>query len=83
MFQIKIDDNTNLTLIWPHRHFQQNLKVLFCQKYRCDEALKMCYLCAVIGFVCGSSTCTWSPEKCVSGILSTNLFVVAVPVENK
>ena len=34
MFQIKIDDNTNLILIWPHRHFQQNLKVLFCQKYR-------------------------------------------------
>ena len=28
MFQIKIDDNTILILIWPHRHFQQNMKVL-------------------------------------------------------
>ena len=43
MFQVKIgcelklaadDDNANLILIWPHRHFQQNEKVPFCQKYR-------------------------------------------------
>ena len=33
MFQIKIDDNSNLILIWPHHHFQQNMKELFCQKY--------------------------------------------------
>ena len=33
MFQIKIDDNSNLILIWPHHHFQQNVKELFCQKY--------------------------------------------------
>ena len=35
MFQIKIDDNTNLILIWPNPNFQQNVKVPFCQKYRC------------------------------------------------
>ena len=35
MFQIKIDYNTNLILIWPHRHFQKNVKVPFCQKYQC------------------------------------------------
>ena len=40
------------------------------------KALKMRYRYAVIGFACGSSTGTWSPEKCVIGILSTNLFVV-------
>ena len=28
VFQIKIDDNSNLILIWPHRHFQQNVKVV-------------------------------------------------------
>ena len=75
MFQIKIYHNTNLTLIWPHCHFQQNVKVPFCQKYW-RQAVKMCYCYAVIGFVCGSSTGTWSPEKCVIGILSTNLYVV-------
>ena len=35
MFQIKIDDNSSLILTWPHRHFQQNVKALFCQKYQC------------------------------------------------
>ena len=40
------------------------------------EALKMHYRYAVIGFVCGSSTSIWSPEKCVIGTLSTKLFVV-------
>ena len=35
MFQVKIDDNVNLVLISPHRHFQQNVKVPFCQKYWC------------------------------------------------
>ena len=34
MFQVKIDDNANLILIWPHRHFHQNVKVPFCQKCR-------------------------------------------------
>ena len=29
------DDNANLILIWPHCYFQQNVKVLFCQKYGC------------------------------------------------
>ena len=82
MFQIRIDDNTNLILVWLHRHFQQDMKVLFCQNTGV-EALKMRYRYAVIGFICGSSAGTWSPEKCVIGILSTNLFVVAVPVENK
>ena len=28
------NDNANLILIWPHRYFQQNMKVLFYQKYR-------------------------------------------------
>ena len=28
-------DNTNLILIWPHRHFQQKVKWQFCQKYWC------------------------------------------------
>ena len=44
MFQVKIgcelkltadDDNGNLMLISPHRHYQQNVKVPFCQKDRC------------------------------------------------
>ena len=35
MFQVKIDDIANLILIWSHRHFQQNVKVPFCQKYQC------------------------------------------------
>ena len=35
MFQVKLDDNANLILIWSHRHFQQNVKVPCCQKYRC------------------------------------------------
>ena len=34
MFQVKTDDNANLILIWAHRHFQQNVKVPFCQKCR-------------------------------------------------
>ena len=48
-------------------HFAKNIDV---------EVLKMCYRYAVIGFVCGSSTGTWSSGKCVIGILSTNLFLV-------
>ena len=68
MFQIKIDDDVNLKLIWLHRHFQQIVKVLFYPKMR-DWYI-------VIGFVYGSSTSTWSRGKYVMGILSTNLFAV-------
>ena len=33
----------------------------------------------VIKLVCSLITGTWSPEKCVTDILSSNLFVVSVP----
>ena len=75
MFQIKTDHNTNLILILPHRHFQEDIKVPFA-KNTGVEALKLRYRYAVIGFVCGSSTGTRIAEKWVIGILSTNLFVV-------
>ena len=42
MFQVKIDDNADLI---PHCNFQQNVKVPFCQKYRCwspRNALLVC-----------------------------------------
>ena len=39
------------------------------------KAIKMRCQYAVIRFVCGSSTSTWSLEKCVIGILSMNLFL--------
>ena len=55
------------------RHFQQkNVKEPFCQKQCCwspKNALP--------------STGTWSPEKYVTGIPSSKLFVVRVPVEKK
>ena len=35
IFQVKIDHNAKLILVWPHRHFQQNVKVSFCQQYWC------------------------------------------------
>ena len=76
MFQVKIGNNANLILIWPHRHFQQNLKVPFCQKNTGVEALKMRYRYPVIGFVCGSSTGNWSPEKCVRPQFVNTLFIV-------
>ena len=75
MFQVKIDNNANLILIWPHDHFQQNVKVLFA-KNTGVETLKMCYWYAVIRFVCGSGSGTWSPQKCATEKLSTNLFLV-------
>ena len=40
------------------------------------EVLKMRYWYAVITFVRGLSTGTWRPEKCLTDILSSNLFVV-------
>ena len=78
MFQIKIYDNTNLILIWSHHHFQQNVKVPFCQKYQCwspKNVLPVCHHRICLWF----NTSTWSPEKCVSSIPPTNLFVVRVP----
>ena len=71
MFQIKIDDDANLKLIWLHRHFQQNVKVLFYPKnalpvyrhriclwfkYQYLESWKMYYRYTVIKFVCSLST---------------------------
>ena len=35
IFQVKIDHNAKLILVWPHLHFQQNVKVSFCQQYWC------------------------------------------------
>ena len=79
MFQVKIgcelklaadDDDANLMLIWPHRHFQQKkVKVLLLPKKPGVEDLKMRYRYAIIEFVSGSSTC-------VTDMLSSNLFVV-------
>ena len=51
--------NANLTLIWPHHHFQQkNMKVLFWPKYQCWSWY------TVIKFVWSSTTSSWSPEIC-------------------
>ena len=75
MFQVKIDDNANLKLIWLHHHFQQNVKVPLCQKYWCWTP-KMCYQYTVIRFVCGSSTGTHSPEKCCQ--YTVNKFVCSL-----
>ena len=42
------DDNVNLILIWPHRHFQQkNAKVLCCQNTGV-EVLEMRYWYSVM-----------------------------------
>ena len=74
MFQIKTDHNTNLILILPHRHFQQDIKVPFA-KNTGVEALKMRYRYAVIGFVCGSSTGTRSAEKWVISVYCQRIYL--------
>ena len=43
---------------------------------------EMCYWYTANEFVCSLST-SWILMKCATGIPSSNLFVVAVPVENK
>ena len=69
------DDNANLILIWPHRHFStKEIGGTFLPKVPVLE--KMRYWYAAIKFVRGSSTGTWSPEKYVTDIQSSNLFVV-------
>ena len=70
------DDNANLILIWPRRHFQQKKVEVPFAKNTGIKVLKMRYWYAVIKFVCGSSIGTCSPEKCVTDILPSNLFVV-------
>ena len=75
--------NANLILIWPHSHIQQkNWRCRFA-KNTVVEVLKMHYLHTVIKFVCRLSTVSWSPEKYVTSIPPSNLFVVGVPVEKK
>ena len=78
MFPIKID-NTNLILIGFIVIFNKSLRCRFA-KYTGVEALNMQYRYAVIGFVCGSSTGTLSPEKCVIGIYTVNEFVCSLKV---
>ena len=40
------------------------------------EILQMRYRYTVIEFACSSSIGTWSPERCATNALSSNLFVV-------
>ena len=40
------------------------------------EILQMRYWYTVIEFTCSSSIGTWSPERCATNALSSNLFVV-------
>ena len=71
MFQIKIDNTyyfNNIDL--ASLSFSPKREGAVLLKNTGVEALKMCYLCAIIRFVCGSITSTWSPEKCVIDIVS-------------
>ena len=80
MFQVKIVSELKLAAdnVYPNLYNTDFQKIWRCcfAKNTGVEALKMHYQYAVIGFVCGSSTNTWSPEKYVTNIWTSNLFVV-------
>ena len=70
------DDNTDLMRI-----LTKEREGAFFSKNTSVEVLKKYYQYTVIKFYCISSTGAWSPEKCFTEMLSSNLLVVGVLVE--